>query len=193
MSYGYRLNVEDVYFRSAAAHFASALASMSPAPDGFGDGTARRTFRGPAGDEGLAACVLAVVSYAIAFEALTNSAWKAVVAPSLPLTSIRDKLLRSLSTSDKAEQVWALTATGEAPWQADIRHLFALRNRFVHYKDDPIYQGFEFAPQITKDFREDVMLRLRDGVVQAARDLGRLASIRVSYLDGDFQLSEELY
>lgn len=194
MTYGYRLNVEDVFFRMADREYERALAGMDELANGLDRGGSPRLFVGPASDESAASCVLAVVGWAVGLEAFVNQVWNLSVAPRIPTVSLRKKLLRTLSTPEKIEAFLQLSGCGDSrpDWISGVAQLIELRNKFVHYKQDVSYTGFEFAPRTIFDLRREKLDKLREMTGLAVEYLAAAcagAQLRTEFVDGQFELA----
>lgn len=191
MSYGYRLNIEDVFFRLAEEHFEKASQQVGVVRHDSAEGDKDESFRGYPSDEGLAAATVAIVGWATALEAFTNIAWNDIIAQTIPEGTIRDLAVRHLNTHEKlAEVLKSLDVElGTLSWWTGIRDLLRLRNEFVHYKHEVVYQGFSFAPPISRKLSESAVLAARVSVVDAIRETGRLCNLRTSFLDHDYEVS----
>lgn len=191
MAYGHRLNIEDIFFELAERNYniASGLSGMvrHDSEDGLED----LSFRGYPTDEGLAAASIAVVGWATALEAFTNLAWNATIANSLPEGKIRDMVIKQLSTPEKLGEVLRSFKVdlGLLTWWPNIKNLFQLRNELVHYRHQVVYQGFCFAPLISRRLSEASLVSVREAAVIAIRELGTHCSLRTGFLDGEYEIA----
>jgi hypothetical protein len=191
MSYGYRLNIEDVFFRLAEEHFEKASQQVRMVRHDSSEGDKDESFRGYPSDEGLAAAAVAIVGWATALEAFTNVAWNNTITQTIPEGTIRDLVVRHLNTHEKLAEVLKSMRVelGSLPWWTGIRDLLRLRNEFVHYKHEVVYQGFCFAPPIARKLSEATVLAARTSMVAGIREVGRLCNLRTSFLDRDYEIA----
>src|SRR5690554_8180849 len=77
MTYGYRLNVEQLMLRRANNKFDEAKKRMVDVPDSVPESGEPYFFKGPGleDDETIALCVEAFLGWAVSFEAFVNLAW----------------------------------------------------------------------------------------------------------------------
>lgn len=191
MSYGYRLNIEDIFFQLAELQYKLASNLVGMVSDVSDDGNTNLAFRGYPTDEGLAAASIAVVGWATALEAFTNLAWNTTIAATLPEGKIQDVLIKQLSTRDKLGEVLRSFGVdlGQLTWWPDIEMLFRLRNELVHYKHKVVYQGYSFAPVIMKRLSEAALARVRNSATRAIREVGTLCDLRAGFLDGEYVIA----
>jgi hypothetical protein len=203
MAYGYRLNVEDVFFRMADREYQKALTAMAPIRDSSVVDDGYESFIVPTSDAAVASCALAIVGWAVATESFVNHIWNSFVAPRIPTRTLREKLIRSLSAPDKILEIITVGQDpqshreGEAPpkpgWLKDIAELMDLRNHFVHFKGGMHYQGFGYVPPVVRDLNRARLDRLRTSLAAGLRFLSTVTpenQFRVSFLDGEYQITE---
>lgn len=189
MSYGHRLNLEEVFFALAESKFAEASATKGEVRHRNPESDVDESFLGYPTEDGLAAVSIAIVSWATSLEAFTNLVWNEVMAPRIPEGTIRSMAIKQLSTVDKLKEIFGLCLfeLGSAVWWCRIRNLFEVRNRLVHFKDEVVYQGFSFADPIRRALPEEVVLRIRDAVIECISELGRLSGARTDFTRGDYE------
>ena len=101
-------------------------------------------------------------------------------------------LAQKQSTMEKAKQVLRIKdpdLVGRAGWISGMNKLFKLRNRFVHYKDEETWVGFEFSDPLVHDMAEAKMRELHGAVKDGIRSIGECAGISTSFVDGDYSLA----
>lgn len=189
MSYGYRLNVEEVFFALAESKFSEATALKGKIRHRDPATALNAPFWGYPTKEGKAAVSLAVVSWATSLEAFTNLAWNQELAPKIPFKKVRQLAIRQLSTVDKLKELFAQHdyALDNHDWWTGVRKLFELRNRLVHYKDEVVYQGFSFASPIECALSEEAVAKLRSAAISCIEELGGLVSARTDFTRGDYE------
>lgn len=189
MSYGHRLNLEEVFFALAESKFAEATASKGKVQHRNPETDADESFVGYPSEEGLAAISIAIVSWATSLEAFTNLVWNEVLSPRIPEGTIRSLAIKQLSTVEKLKELFGVFSleVGGVVWWPHIRQLFEIRNRLVHFKDEVVYQGFCFADPTRRSLNEDVVLRLRESVISCITALGRLSGARTDFTHGDYE------
>jgi hypothetical protein len=191
MSYGHRLNIEDIFFELAERNYSIASGLAGMVRHDSDDGLQDHSFRGYPTDEGLAAASVAVVGWATALEAFTNLAWNEKIADSLPEGKIRDMVIKQLSTPEKLGEVFRSFQVdlGLLIWWPNIKNLFQLRNELVHYRHQVVYQGFCFAPVISRKLTEASLVAVREAAISAIRELGIRCNLRTGFLDGDYEIA----
>jgi hypothetical protein len=190
MTYGFRLNIEDIFFQLAEQQYQVASSHATNVTDYSPDGDKDMSFRGYPTDEGLAAAAVAIVGWATALEAFTNLAWNTTVATTLPAGKIQNMLIKHLSTQEKLGEVLHFFEIdlGQLTWWPKIEELFKLRNEFVHYKHKVEYQGFGYASSITKRISEKSVNDVRNSAIKAIQELGKLCNLRTGFIDGNYEI-----
>lgn len=174
MTYGYRLNVEQVMLAAADRHWELAKREMREVRDEDVESAKRFTFIAPVTDEGLIAAVQTVIGWAVCLEALANLAWNQSKGENAP---------RHLSSVEKLVKL-TKGIESDKTWLQEIRQLFELRNYLVHYKEVIEYVGFSFAPPYLKRFEKTKMDRYREALTAAVLDLGAAAGVPVDFVKG---------
>jgi hypothetical protein len=189
MSYGHRLNLEEVFFALAESKFGEASARKGLVKHRNPETDADESFLGYPSEEGLAAVAVSIVSWATSLEAFTNLVWNEHLAPRIPEGTIRKLAIKQLSTTEKLKELFGLFSFNIrlAPWWPLIGQLFEMRNRLVHFKDEVVYQGFSFADPTRRALTEAVVLKYREAVVLCIKELGGLAGARTEFTNGDFE------
>lgn len=184
MTYGYRLNVEQLMFRRANNNFDEAKKRMVEVQDSVPETGEPYFFKGPGfeDDKTIALCIEAFLGWAVSFEALVNLAWN-----SHPVAKEKDE--RSYgSTIAKLKELYKLSGIsyGEMSWRDGIKELFDMRNYLVHYKDPVVYIGFSFAAKFQHDFSEKNMQKIQDDVFSAIKEIGQIFCVESEIFGGDY-------
>ncbi|MDI5891812.1 hypothetical protein [Halomonas rhizosphaerae] len=184
MTYGYRLNVEQLMLRRANNNFYEAKKRMVEVPDSVPESGEPYLFKGPGfeDDETIALCIEAILGWAISFEAFVNLVWHAH-----PVTKEEDERnYRSTIAKLKRLYKFCRLSYGNSSWRAGIQDLFDMRNYLVHYKDPVVYIGFNFAAKFQHDFSENSMQRVQCDVLCALKEIGDLFGVEAGFVDGDY-------
>lgn len=189
MSYGYRLNAEQVFFRLAEESFAKAEQDAGSIEDTDKKRIAK-SFIGYPTDEGLASAALAVVGWAACLESFVNLAWNKAIGAKLPSPRINRQLLKSLSTLEKAKELLLLhdhDPKSLTCW-SKLQSLIDIRNRFIHYKDNVVYQGFEFAAPWERELSQENCKQFRAALSEIIVLIGKFSDLDSSFTDGIFTI-----
>ncbi|WP_172116444.1 hypothetical protein [Halomonas hibernica] len=184
MTYGYRLNVEQLMFRRANNNFDEAKKKMVEVPDSVPESGKPYSFKGPGfeDDETIALCIEAVLGWAISFEAFVNLVWN-----THPIAKEEDEKSYG-STIAKLKKLYKISQLpyGDLSWRAGIQDLFDMRNYLVHYKDPVVYIGFSFAAKFQHDFSEKSMQSIQQDVLCALKEIGGLFGVEAGFVDGNY-------
>lgn len=184
MTYGYRLNVEQLMLRRANGNFEEAKKRMIEVPDSVPESGERYFFKGPGfeDDETIALCIEAILGWAVSFEAFVNLAWI-----SHPIAN-KESERSAGGTIKKLKKLYKLSGLqyGNASWRASIKNLFDMRDYLVHYKDSIVYVGFNFAAKFQHDFSEKSMQKIQHDILCAIKEIGEQFGIEVGLADGDY-------
>jgi hypothetical protein len=189
MSYGYRLNVEDIFMEAADSCWEKAQTEMIEIHDEEPKTAQEFTYRAPTTPIGISNAVQAVIGWAICFEAHVNFAWNETIAEKIPSPKLNKSLLRQLSSLEKAKEIlkFANESLENKTWISGIKDLFELRNQLVHFKEPIQYTGFSFAPKFARDFKEEKLKRIRASLHDAVIDLSKAANIRFEFINGSYE------
>lgn len=184
MTYGYRLNVEQLLLRRANDKFDEAMKRMVEVPDSAPESGESYYFKGPGleDDETIALCIETFLGWAVSLEAFVNLVWN-----SHPIAKEENE--RSYgSTIAKIKRLYKLSGLpyGSAKWRDGIQDLFDMRNYLVHYKESVAYVGFSFAAKFQHDFSEENMRKTQCAVCCAIKEIGELLGVEVKFVDGDY-------
>ena len=190
MSYGYRLNIEDIYLKSADEHWAIAKSEMVSVNDEGPVSAKATTFNAPISEKGVSSAVQAVVGWAISLEAFVNLAWNLSISPKIPSDYLNKKLIKQLSTIEKLKEILKqnqvkLDGMG---WLSALKELFELRNKLVHYKTTVEYLGFSFAPGFARDFEENRLSNYRAALTSAVQEIGKVVDVRTDFISGKYEV-----
>lgn len=184
MTYGYRLNVEQLMFKRANASFEAAREKMIDVPDSVPETGKPYFFKGPGfeDDETIALCIEAIIGWAVALEAFVNLTWT-----SHPKTKgINER--SAGSTIDKLKKLYKAEGLsyGDLVWRCGIHDLFEMRNYLVHYKDLVVYVGFSFAAKFQHDFSEKNMHKIQEDVICALKDMSSVFHVDAGFVGGNY-------
>ncbi|MCG9778353.1 hypothetical protein [Photobacterium damselae] len=186
MSYGYRLNVEQLLLKNANRSWLEADKNLVSVRHSDPVTAKDIMLMSPAFDDEktISLCIESVLGWAIATEAFVNLAWQ-----NTPNTSgLEEKLFKS--TVDKIKYLCKTNEInyGSLKWRDDLVDLFKLRDYLVHYKDPITYIGFSFAPKYQRDFCQKNMARYQLSVMSLMEVLGGKLGMDISFLTGEFEL-----
>ncbi|PSV23507.1 hypothetical protein C0W44_01570 [Photobacterium leiognathi subsp. mandapamensis] len=186
MSYGYRLNVEQLLLKNANKSWLEAAKKLVSVRHSDPETAKDITLMSPAFDDEktISLCIESVLGWAIATEAFVNLAWQ-----NTPSTSgLDEKQFRG--TVDKIKYLCKTNEInyGSLKWRDDLVELFKLRDYLVHYKDLITYIGFSFAPKYQRDFCSKNMEKYQSSVMSLMEVLGGKLGMNISFLAGEFEL-----
>jgi len=194
MTHEYRLNIEDIFWRTAEENWQKAQEDISELHESVWDENGEEqtvAFDGFWG-EALAQVSIAVVSWAISLEATINLAWQASIYPILPQEGDIPKiLLQKLSSIEKLREILRASQVniGKLSWWEGTQELFRCRNKIVHCDPRVKLYGSCAPPEIKKDLRKDNVQSMREAATAAIRKLGELnGNLRIGFLDGEYEL-----
>ena len=189
MSYGHRLNVEQIYYSLAEERYR--LASDHEGWVRHEDAVTCKdlSFRGYPKAEGLAHASIAVVSYATALEAFVNLVWNSQMLNKLPKGKIQEMVMKQLSTPEKAKELFKASEInlGERNWWTSVVEMYRVRNRLVHFREQIVYQGFSFASPTAIMLSAESVSNFRASTQKCIALLGEIAEIETPFLDGTFE------
>ncbi len=186
MSYGYRLNVEQLLLKNANKSWLEAAKNLVSVRHSDPETAKDIMLMSPAFDDEktISLCIESVLGWAIATEAFVNLAWQ-----NTPSTSgLDEKQFRG--TVDKIKYLCKTNEInyGSLKWRDDLVELFKLRDYLVHYKAPITYIGFSFAPKYQRDFCRKNMERYQSSVMSLMEVLGAKLGMDISFLAGEFEL-----
>ena len=190
MTYGYRLSIEDLYFKSADEHWKIAKKEMSIINDTDPNTVTTKSYRAPISEKGVSSAVQAVVGWAISLEAFVNLAWNLSIAPNIPTKNLNKKLIKHLNTIEKIKEILNLhqVSLENKSWLSELKYLFDLRNKLIHFKSSLKYVGFSCAPDFIKDFEESRLNSYRMATVNAIEEIGKVIEMRTDFLNGNYKI-----
>ncbi len=186
MTYGYRLNVEQLLLKNANKSWEKASATLVDVYDSVPETGASLILLAPRFDdeESISQCIQAVLGWAIATEAFINLIWQ-----SSPETSdVDEREFRGTVSKLKHLCKTGLIEYGAMPWRDNLVELFKLRDYLVHYKDSITYIGFSFAPKFQRDFSKEYMDGYQSAVISLFELFGNKFDMDVSFLSGEYDL-----
>ena len=190
MTYGYRLNIEDIYLKSADQHWSIAEKEMVEVIDSNPATGKIRKFYAPESPEGVSSSVQAIVGWAIVLEGFVNLAWNLSITNKIPSSKLNKFLMRRLETMEKLKEILRQhnVSLNDKSWLSDLKNLIALRNKLVHFKLTTVYVGHGFAPEYTKDFEKNQMSKFRRALSSAIKEVEAVLDIRTSFINGDYEV-----
>lgn len=184
MTFGYRLNVEQLMYKRANYKFEKALSKMVEIPDSTIEKGERYYFKGPSleDDDTVALCIECIIEWAASLEAFVNLVWM-----KHEISSQEDER-GYLSTIAKIKCLYKREKLlyGDAKWRDGIEKLFALRNYLMHYKESITYVGFSFATKFQHDFSERNMVKINNDVCLSIKEIGCFFDVDYSFIDGGY-------
>lgn len=192
MAYGFRLNVEAVYWREAMKYCETAKERVVERDHRDPISAADGTFNGYSNDDALAPACMAVVCFAICVEATVNYVWNEVAGPKYPNDRSRKKALRTYTIPEKLNDISELH---DEPQSEDLsslniktlNRLFELRNRFAHFKEMIEFQPFASASEVELLLAWDEMLEFYTASKEIILFLSQYSSLNTSFLAGDYE------
>lgn len=150
LSYGYRLNVEQLLLKNANKSWLEVAKNLVSVRHSDPETAKDVTLMSPEFDDEktISLCIESVLGWAIATEAFVNLAWQ-----NTPSTSgLDEKQFRG--TVDKIKYLCKTNEInyGSLKWRDDLVELFKLRDYLVHYKDPITYIGFLLLQNINETF-----------------------------------------
>ncbi len=191
MTYGYRLNIEDIYLEAADKHWEHANFEMKDVKElDLVTRKVHTSFRAPDTELGLKFAVQAVVGWAVCLEAFVNHAWSQSIAKQMPSSELNQIVMMQLNTYKKIKEILRNAKVGldNKPWLADIKALFELRNYLVHYKEKEEFIGYSFAPRYLKLFEENRMKSYRSSLREAVLAIGGIVTVPTDFISGSFKV-----
>jgi hypothetical protein len=148
------------------------------------------TFIGYATDDALAQAALAVVGWAACLESFINLAWNEAIGGKLPSSRINKQLLKTLSTMDKAKELLVLhnEDPSKLAFWSKLQSMIEIRNRFVHFKDNVVHQGFEFAAPWERELSQVHCREIREALLEVVQLIGKHVNLDTSFTSGKFSI-----
>jgi hypothetical protein len=186
MSYGYRLNVEQLMLKNSNESWRNASKLLIKVSHSDPKTAEDITLISPDFDDekAISFCIEAVLGWAIATEAFINLAWQ----NNHSTTDLDEKKFKG--TVEKVKHLCKTNGVhyGSLKWRDDLAGLFKLRDFLVHYKHPMTYIGFSFAPKYQRDFCRENMEKYQVAVTSLMEVLGSKLGMDTSFLAGDYDL-----
>lgn len=186
MSYGYRLNVEQLLFKNANESWRNASKKLVSVKHSDPETAKDIILISPGFDDEktISLCIEVVLGWAIATEAFVNLAWQNTSSTA----GLEERKFKG--TVDKIKYLCKTNEInyGSLKWRDDLVELFRLRDYLVHYKDPITYIGFSFAPKYQRDFCRQNMEKYQSSVMSLMEVLGGKLGMDVSFLAGEYEL-----
>ena len=185
MTYGYRLNVEDIFLKHADDCWHKAKTNMVKIKDTIPETGKQIVFIGPEEEECVSQCVQAIVGWAICLESYVNLSWN-----SFEKTKNNPEQIIKLNTYEKIKKIfrYANIDVSKINWLVDIKELFLQRNKLVHFKETITYYGFSFAPEYQKDLSKANLKKYRNALEKAIKKIGSITGLDTKLLRGKYEL-----
>lgn len=192
MAYGFRLNLEAVYWREAMQYFETAKENVVEREHRDPMTAVVSTFKGYSNHDALAPACMAVVCFAICLEAAANYVWNEVVGPKYPNDRGRKKALKTYKIDEKLKDISELYNGSEGGDLSSvnmktINRLLDLRNRFVHFKEMIAFQSFASAAEVELLLAWDEMVEFQTVSKNVILFLSNCSSLDANFLVGDFE------
>ncbi|HGS5787507.1 TPA: hypothetical protein ACMDWQ_003506, partial [Vibrio cholerae] len=186
LSYGYRLNVEQILLKNANESWLEASKQLVSVRHSDPQTAKDITLISPGVDDEktISLCIEAVLGWAIATEAFVNLAWQNTSSTA----GLEERQFKG--TVDKIKYLCNTNGInyGSLKWRDDLVELFKLRDYLVHYKDPITYIGFSFAPKYQRDFCRQNMEKYQSSVMNLMKVFGEKLGMDVSFLAGEYEL-----
>ncbi|MGF1713331.1 hypothetical protein L4D08_00260 [Photobacterium chitinilyticum] len=186
MSYGYRLNVEQLLLKNANESWLNASKRLVAVSHSDPETAKDITLISPDFDDEktISLCIEATLGWAISTEAFVNLAWQ-----NSPSTVGLDER-EFKGTVAKIKHLCKTNGLnyGSFKWRDHLVELFKLRDYLVHYKEPITYIGFSFAPKYQRDFCRQNMENYQLAVMSLMEELGRKLGMDISFLAGEYDL-----
>ena len=186
MTYGYRLNVEQLLLKNANEYWEEASTKFVEVSDSVPETGAALTILAPEFDDDktISQCIQAVLGWSIATEAFINLVWQ-----NCPDTAeIDERNFRGTVSKIKHLCKTVQIEYGAVSWRGNLVELFNLRDHLVHYKDSITYVGFSFAPKFQRDFSKEFMKGYQNAVICLFKMFGEFFNVDISFLNGEYDL-----
>lgn len=185
MSYGFRLNVEDIFLKNAEESWNKSILLMSDIEDENIDSMERFYFKGPKDKESISHCVFALTGWAICLESFINLAWN-----TNEYTQDDEENLKKYNTLQKIKHLLKINdyELSRYNWISDIKRLFKERNDLLHYKDIIEYQAFTFATKYQKILSYENLKSFREAVFKCIEIIAQIDGLDTKLLNTEYEL-----
>ena len=185
MTYGYRINLEQILLKRADEAWASIKDDFKLLPDADPITGESKNFYGPEFENEviLLSCIDCVLGWALAIESSINFVWITNInTQNIDEKSIRGGPIAKFKELCKKNGV----NLDKANFIADLKKLIIVRDELVHFKKAITYVGFTFAPQYQHDFSLENMNKYQDSVYSLIRFLSLNFDMNSEFLDGKY-------
>jgi len=184
MTFGYRLNVEQLMYKRASYNYEKALSKMVDVPDSIPETGKLYYFEGPGleDDETIALCIECIIEWAASLESFVNLVWLG------NKISSQEEERNYSSTIAKIKRLYQIEDLlyGDSKWKSGVEKLFAMRNYLMHYKEAITYTGFSFATKFQHEFSKNNMIKIKRDIYLAIKEIGGYFNIDCGFVDGDY-------
>lgn len=185
MTYGYRINLEQILLKRANEAWASVKEDFRLLPDADPITGESKNFYGPEfeNDVVILACIDCILGWALSVESSINLIWITnEKTKNMDEKSIRGRPVAKFKELCRHNEVKLDTAN----FIADLKMLINVRDELVHFKKPITYVGFSFAPQYQHDFSLENMNRYQKGVHSLIKFLSLNFNMNSDFLDGKY-------
>jgi len=185
MTYGYRINLEQILLKRADEAWSFIKDDFKSVPDSDPITGQSSDFIGPEfeNEAVILACIDCVLGWALTVESSINLIWITnEKTQDIDEKSIRGGPIVKFKELCKQNEVKLDTAS----FIADLKKLIAIRDELVHFKKPVTYVGFSFAPQYQHDFSLENMNRYQKGVHSLIKFLSLNFNMKSDFLYGKY-------
>ena len=185
MTYGYRINLEQILLKRADEAWLSVKEDFKLLPDADPETGQSQSFYGPEFENEvvLLSCIDCVLGWALAVESFINFVWitnintQDINERSIkggPVAKFKELCRRNDVNLDRINFI------------ADLKKLITVRDELVHFKKPITYVGFSFAPQYQHDFSLLNMEKYQKSVHSLIKFLGVTFNVNYAFLNGEY-------
>ncbi|MDD0801233.1 MULTISPECIES: hypothetical protein [Acinetobacter] len=186
MTYGYRINLEQILLKRADEAWSSIKNDFKMVPDSDPITGQSKNFLGPEFENEVVilTCVDCVLGWAITLESVVNLVW----ITNEKTQKIDERSIRG-GTIEKFKELCRLNQikTDNINFIKNLKTLINVRNGLVHYKKPITYVGFSFAPQYQHEFSFKNMNAYQTSVHSLIKFLDQHFGMDSSYINGEYK------
>lgn len=186
MTYGYRINLEQILLKRADETWSAIKNDFRSVPDSDPITGKSKNFVGPEFENEIVilACIDCVLGWAITLESVVNLVW----ITSKNTQEIDERSIRG-GTIKKFEKLCELNKvkTDNIDFIEDLKKLINVRNGLVHFKEPVTYVGFTFAPKYQHEFSLKNMDTYQTSIHSLVKFLDQQFGMDSSYINGEYK------